>query len=77
MEKLTKPVNLTPEAVEVLRRLIYGMNSDKSPSLREVQIALEDHGCTDLDRDDVLLILGLEGESATISKHTWPPALRR
>jgi hypothetical protein len=77
MEKLARPVSLSPEAVEVLRRLIYGTNTDKSPSIREVQIALDDNGCSEADRNDVLLVLGLEGEHHHSPKATWPPIGRR
>lgn len=64
--KLKYPVTLSPESVEVLRRLIIGETADRSPSIREVQRAIDDCGCTEHDRIDLLVVLGLEEEGAHV-----------
>lgn len=76
--KLQQGVTLSPEAVEVLRRLIAGDTSDRSPTIREVQRAIEECACTERDRLDLLLVLGLEEENAhSHSTHSSFPGRRK
>jgi hypothetical protein len=66
MEKLRFPILLSPEAVEALRQLVHGTSSDRSPSIREVHIALTEAGCSAEDRTMVLAVIGL-GDDAEVS----------
>jgi hypothetical protein len=74
MDKLHFPLTLSPEAVEALRKLIYGDTKDASPSLREMQRVLDESGCSEQDRVDLLLVLGLEDERTHAHRQpTRPP----
>ena len=75
MEKLKHGVLLSPEAVTALRTLLHGETDDRSPSAREVALAIDAAGCNTEDRGNVLLVLGLADEAYFPPKRhvTLPP----
>jgi len=63
VEKPKFGVLLAPEAIVALRQIIHGDATDRSPTAREIAVAIEAGGCTSEDRSAVLLVLGLADEN--------------
>ena len=57
-EKPTFPILLSPEAVTAVRQIIFGVVVDHSPNVRDVQSALMEAGCNEVDEAAVLHLLG-------------------
>lgn len=62
VNKLRYSIELSPEAVEVLRALLYGESEDRSPSARKMLRAFDEHDLDHKSRKALLVILGLEEE---------------